>query len=143
MTSKKQGVALLAGVPLFADLSQRDLGRIWSQMKVVEHPAGHRIVEEGTGGQGFHLILAGEAVVERKRTRVRLTAGDFFGEIAVIDDGPRSASVTADGPLTTANLTSWQFKTIVRGHGDLAWKLLLTMTARLRAEQSISAGLTS
>jgi CRP-like cAMP-binding protein len=143
MTSKKHRVALLGSVPLFSDLSQRDLGRIWDQMTIVEHPAGHRVVDEGTGGRGFHLILSGEAVVERKRTRVRLAPGDFFGEIALIDDGPRTASVTAVGPLVTATLSSWQFKSIVQKRSDLAWKMLVHMTGRLRAEQSISSSLTS
>lgn len=143
MTSKKTGVALLRSVPLFSELSQRDLGRIWDQMTIIEHPAAHRIVDEGTGGGGFHLILAGDAVVERKRTRVRLATGDFFGEIALIDDGPRTASVTADGPLVTATLSPWQFKSIVRKRPDLAWKMLVHMTGRLRAEQSISSSLTS
>lgn len=143
MATKKQGVALLGRVPMFADVSQRDLGRIWDRMKLVEHDAGHRIVTEGKTGHGFHLVLGGKVTVSHKNKRLTLGPGDFFGEMALIDEGPRTASVTAATPVVTATLGSGEFRSIVKKQPELLWKLLVHMTGRLRQEQSINAGLTA
>lgn len=143
MVSKKEGIAQLRQVPMFADLSGRDLGRLWDQMKIVRHDAGHRIVTEGRAGHGFHLLLEGEVRVERKNKRVRLGPGSFFGEMSLIDDGPRTASVVATTPVVTATMTSGGFRTVAKKSPELLWKLLVHQTQRLRDEQSINASLTS
>ncbi|HEY5664241.1 MAG TPA: cyclic nucleotide-binding domain-containing protein [Ilumatobacter sp.] len=143
MVSKQDGVALLQGVPLFSGLSKKELAAIWQFMRVVSHDDGHQIVVEGKKGQGFHLILDGEVSVRRKNRRIRLAKGDFFGEMALIDDGPRSATVTAVGPVTTASIASWEFKSLAADNAAFLWKLLLVMTARLRDEQAASANLVS
>ena len=136
MTTKKDGIEQLSGVPMFSLLSKRDLGRLWDHMKNVEHAPDHRIMTEGRSGQGFHLILDGEVKVERKRNKVVLGPGKFFGEMSLIDEGPRSASVTAVGRVTTATLSAWEFKSVVKSQPELLWKLLVHVTSRLRAEQS-------
>jgi CRP-like cAMP-binding protein len=141
MTTKKDGIQRLRQVPMFADLSQRDLGRLWDHMKIVEHTAGHRIMAEGRSGQGFHLILDGEVTVQRKRKQVVLGPGSFFGEMSLIDEGPRSASVTANGPVTTATLSAWEFKSVVKAQPELTWKFLVHVTSRLRAEQAANDSL--
>ncbi len=141
MVTKKDGISLLQGVPLFAGLSQRDLGRIWERMKIVEHRDGHQIITEGRNGQGFHLIINGEVKVERTNLRVALGKGDFFGEMSLIDDGPRSATVTAVGPVTTAAISAWEFKALVANQPELMWKLLVFMTDRVRQQQSLAAEL--
>jgi CRP/FNR family cyclic AMP-dependent transcriptional regulator len=141
MVTKKDGISLLQGVPLFTGLSQRDLGRIWDRMKIVEHRDGHQIITEGRNGQGFHLIIGGEVKVERTNLRVTLGKGDFFGEMSLIDDGPRSATVTAVGPVTTAAISAWEFKALVANQPELMWKLLVFMTGRLRQQQSVAADL--
>jgi len=69
MASKRENVARLRAVPMFSDLSQRDLARIWDTMKIVQHAPGHDIVVEGKAGHGFHLILYGEVQVARKGKR--------------------------------------------------------------------------
>ena len=143
MASKKEGVTRLRSVQMFAELSQRDLGRIWDNMKLVEHAPGHRIVVEGKSGHGFHLILDGEVTVERKGKRLKLGPNDFFGEMSLIDDGPRTATVTAATPVTTAALSSGGFRSLAKKSPEMMWKLLVTMTQRLREEQSITASLTS
>jgi CRP-like cAMP-binding protein len=143
MTSKKDGIERLRRVPMFADLSQRDLGRLWDQVKIVDHDAGHRIVTEGRGGHGFHLILDGVVQVERKNRKLKLGPGQFFGEMSLIDDGPRTASVTAATPVVTATMTSGGFRSVAKKQPELLWKLLVHQTERLREEQSINATLTS
>lgn len=143
MISKKDGIALLRKVPMFSDLSNRDLGRLWDQMKIVRHDAGHRIVTEGRAGHGFHLLLDGEVRVERKNKRIKLGPGSFFGEMSLIDDGPRTASVVAVTPVVTATMTSGGFRSVTKKQPDLLWKLLVHQTTRLREEQSINATLTS
>jgi CRP/FNR family cyclic AMP-dependent transcriptional regulator len=141
--TKKEGIALLRSVPMFAEFSQRDLGKLWDHMKIVTHDDGHRITAEGRGGQGFHLILDGSVRVVRKSKRLMLGRGDFFGEMALIDDGPRTATVTAVGPTATATMSAWEFKSVVKQQPDLLWKLLVHTTVRLREEQSVTASLTS
>ncbi len=143
MTSKKDGIARLQGVPMFAGMSQKDLARIWELVKIVQHDAGHRVVAEGHSGVGFHLILSGEAVVERKGKKFPLGPGTFFGEMSLIDGGPRTATVTTVTPVVAATLSAWEFKTIVKKNPEMAWNLLVHLTGRLRSEQSIATNLTA
>lgn len=143
MVSKKDGVARLQQVPMFSSLSSRHLGRLWDHMKIVDHSAGHRIVTEGRSGYGFHLILEGEVKVERKNRGIKLGPGEFFGEMSLIDDGPRTASVVAVTPVVTAAMASGAFRSVAKRYPDLMWKMLVHQTARLREEQSIAANLTS
>jgi CRP-like cAMP-binding protein len=143
MASKKEGVERLVSVPLFSTLSKRDVARLWDGMRLVEHEPGDEIVVEGRSGRGFHLIMDGTVRVERKGTKVTLGAGDFFGEISLIDEGPRTATVTAVTPVTTASMSSWEFRTFTRDKPEILWKLLVHVTGRLREEQSARANLTA
>ena len=67
--------------------------------------------------------------------RGALGAGDYFGEIALIDDGARSATITAETDMTTYGLTPWEFRPIVESDGTVAWKLLQALAAKLRAAE--------
>jgi CRP/FNR family transcriptional regulator, cyclic AMP receptor protein len=143
MTTKQDGVAMLGAVPMFADLTKRDLGRLWEQVKLVDHAPGHQIVGEGRGGHGFHLLVAGSVLVVRKGKKLTLGPGEFFGEMSLIDEGPRTATVTAAEPTTIATLSSAAFRSYAKKHPDLLWKLLVFMTGRLRDEQTVTANLTA
>ena len=143
MSTKKDGVERLAAVPMFAELSKRDLGRLWDRMKVARHAAGHQIVSEGRGGHGFHLVLDGAVRVQRKSKQLTLGPGDFFGEMSIIDEGPRTATVTASEPTQVASLSSAEFRVFAKQHPELCWKLLVFMTRRLREEQTVTANLTA
>jgi CRP/FNR family cyclic AMP-dependent transcriptional regulator len=129
-------VELLERVPLFADFDRRDLERLARSFKERTFESGHAVASEGKGGAGFFVIESGEATVTvRGSERRKLGPGDYFGEIALIDDGARSATVTADSDLHCYGLTSWEFRPLVETNASIAWKLLETMAKRLRAAQ--------
>ena len=83
-----------------------------------------------------HATYNEASVTVRGGERDKLGPGDYFGEIALIDEGARSATVTADSELRCYGLTSWEFRPLVEGNAGIAWKLLETMAKRLRAAQS-------
>src|ERR687896_843610 len=99
-------VEVLQRVPLFADLNKREVKQVARLFKRRSFAEGETIAKEGAGGGAFFLIDSGEAKVsvggEERRT---LTAGDYFGEIALIDEGARSATVTAASELVCWGLT--------------------------------------
>jgi CRP/FNR family transcriptional regulator, cyclic AMP receptor protein len=130
-------VELLQQVPLFSDFERGDLQRLARSFKQRTFEAGSRVAGEGKTGAGFFVIESGEATVSvRGDERGKLGPGDYFGEIALIDDGARSATVIADSELRCYGLTSWEFRPLVESNASIAWKLLETMAKRLRAAQS-------
>jgi CRP-like cAMP-binding protein len=131
---------LVQGIPLFADLDKKELQGVASSMKERTFNAGQTIASEGQTGIGFFVIADGTAkVTQGDQERATLGPGDYFGEIALIDDGMRTASVTADSELRVYGLTSWEFRPIVESNASIAWKLLKTMASRLREAESRSA----
>jgi CRP-like cAMP-binding protein len=131
--SKKDMLALLGQVPLFEGLSRKELQSILETGKEITHGEGHDIVEEGSTGVGFHLILEGEAeVLVGGVPRGTLRAGDYFGEMSLLDGGPRSATVRTVTPVHTIALTSWAFMPLLDKSPSIARKLLLEMSKRLR-----------
>jgi CRP/FNR family cyclic AMP-dependent transcriptional regulator len=127
---------LLRKVPLFADFDQNDLKRLARSFKERTFDAGSTVAGEGKTGAGFFVIESGEASVSvRGDEHGKLGPGDYFGEIALIDDGARSATITADSDLHCYGLTSWEFRPLVESNASIAWKLLETMAQRLRAAQ--------
>jgi CRP/FNR family transcriptional regulator, cyclic AMP receptor protein len=129
-------VDLLQRVPLFADFERGELERLSRSFKERTFDAGSTVVGEGKTGAGFFVIEDGEATVSRGGDeRAKLGPGDYFGEIALIDEGARSATITADSDLRCYGLTSWEFRPLVESNASIAWKLLETMAKRLRAAQ--------
>ena len=126
----------LGATDLFGSVGRKALDAIASQARVVEHAPGKEITEEGGSATGFHLIRTGSATVHVGGTpRPSLGPGQYFGEISLIDGHPRSATVTADGPLTTISLASWSFKPILDEEPGVARALLVVMCQRLRAAE--------
>lgn len=144
MATKKEKVERLARVPLFSDLSKRELGRIVENSKETVHVAGQTVVTEGHEGAGFHLILSGEASVHRGgRKVVTLGPGEYFGEMALLDGGRRTATVVAETDLVTLYIAQWGFKPLVRDNPQMAWKIVVHLTKRLREEQKGRDSLTA
>lgn len=130
-----EAVDALSRVPLLSGLERRDLERLSRDFSERVFPAGSTVVEEGQErGIGFFVIADGEATVSRDGKEVqRLGPGDHFGEIALIGDRVRTATVTADTELRCLVMTVWDFRSFVRGDPDVAWNLLQHL-ARLISE---------
>jgi CRP/FNR family transcriptional regulator, cyclic AMP receptor protein len=123
-----EAVDLLKRVPIFEGLDNRDLERIAGSMKQRTFRAGDTVTTEGQGGVGFFVIEDGEAKVTiHGDERRRLGPGDYFGEVALLTDSPRTATITAESELRCYGMTSWDFKPLVENHGSIAWKLLQSM----------------
>ena len=139
-------VEVLKGVPLFADLDRRELQQIARLFKERRFPEGDTVMKEGLGGAAFFVIESGEAIVSvGGRERRRLKPGDYFGEIALIDEGARTATVRAATELACYGLTLWEFRPLVRENGEIGWKLLQALAAKFRdlakdAESAASDG---
>jgi CRP/FNR family transcriptional regulator, cyclic AMP receptor protein len=126
--------ARIRSVPLFSSFGDKDLERVAAIAKTVEFPAGKEIARQGESGVGFHMITQGDAEVEVDgAVRAALGPGAYFGEMSLLDGGPRSATVRALTPLRTVSLTSWDFNALLDQHPELSKKLLIELSRRLRA----------
>jgi CRP-like cAMP-binding protein len=132
----------LAQVPLFASLAPRHLKRLADLTEEQRFMEGARVVREGDIGDTFYVILEGEAKVVTSSGRVvnRLRPGDFFGEISLLDGGPRTATVVAETPMTMLALPRAAFLKMVRQEREVGVKLLAYAASMLRRlERSASA----
>ena len=127
-------IEVLQRVPLFTDLNKRELRQIARLFKVRRFAGGQTVVQEGSGGAAFFVIESGEAtiVIGGKKRKI-LKPGDYFGEIALIDEGKRMATITASSELVCYGLTYWDFRPLVKANGVIGWKLLQRMAKMLRA----------
>lgn len=129
--------SMIGSVPFFAGLDAKRRKSVASQGKEMSYKASDNIVTEGTMGVGFYLILEGKAEV-RKGSKVLATLGpgQFFGEMSLIDEMPRSADVVAVSPAKCWALSSWAFNSIIKANPDVALMMLKEVVKRLRAAQS-------
>jgi CRP-like cAMP-binding protein len=126
----------LRNVALFSGIEGKELNRIANQMKERVFKEGSTVVSEGETGAGFFVIAEGNATVSvGGNTRATLGPGDHFGEIALVDEGVRSASIIAATDLRCYGLTPWEFRPFIEEHPKVAWVLLQTLARRLRAAQ--------
>jgi CRP/FNR family cyclic AMP-dependent transcriptional regulator len=124
----------LANVPIFSGCSKRELGIIARASKEVSHKQGTVIAREGERGIGLFLILDGQCKVTiGGKTKARLGPGDFFGEVALLDGGPRTATVTALSPVRLVGITGWVFRGLLMEHPTIALKTLEAVAGRLRS----------
>lgn len=118
---------------IFSDLSDEEVRQIAGLFKIRRFSAGETVVREGSGGAAFFVIETGEADVSVKgEHRARLKSGSFFGEIALFDEGTRTATITAINDLVCYGLTYWDFKPLVEKNGVIGWKLLQRMAQIVR-----------
>ena len=130
-------VGALQRVRFFVDLDRRQTEQIARLLKQRRFAQGETVIREGSGAAAFFIIDTGEAEVSSKGVAINtLGPGDHFGEIGLIDGGPRSATVVATTELVCYGLTFWEFRPLIERNGAIAWKLLQALAKRLRvAEQ--------
>lgn len=123
----------LSQVKMFSSLTKKELGLVARAADVINVPAGTDIVKEGEIGHDFYLIAAGSAVVKRNGRRIAtLEAGSYFGEMALLDKGPRTATVTTAEPSELIVLGQREFTSVLDQVPPIAHKLLVHMAKRLR-----------
>jgi CRP-like cAMP-binding protein len=131
--SKSAKVDLLRNVTLFAGLSQRQLEQVARLAEEVDVPAGNRLAAAGEIGHELFIIVDGHASVNTPDNRmVSLRAGDFFGEMSLIDGGPRSATVTASTPMKLLVIGHREFWSLLNAAPQLSAKIMRALSERLR-----------
>jgi CRP/FNR family transcriptional regulator, cyclic AMP receptor protein len=126
---------LLGGCPLFSGVDRNDLGAIGERAIEVDFPADHVIARQGEIGTGLFVVIDGAVrVIRDGKELARLGAGDFFGEMSVIDGLPRVAQVVTTAPTRCLALASWEFERLVLEHPTIGLAILRGLSARLRAK---------
>ena len=124
---------MLKNVPLFAGLDNRELQQIANSMRERRFQAGDTVTQEGAGGVGFFVVENGEAdVTVAGDARGTIGPGDYFGEIALINESPRTATITARTDMLCYGMTPWDFRPLVETNSTIAWKLLTAMAEKLK-----------
>lgn len=124
---------LLSQVKMFSSLNKKELALVSKASEVVKVPGGTEIVKEGEIGHEFYLILSGSATVNRGGEDIaELRPGNYFGEMSLLDKGPRSATVTADSDSELVIIGQREFAGVLEEVPAVAHKLLVSMAARLR-----------
>jgi CRP/FNR family cyclic AMP-dependent transcriptional regulator len=131
--TRRRSAVALSGVPLFSSFSRRHLHRLADSADDVAFRAGEQIVEQGNLGETLFVLLEGQAKVVRDgRVRARLVPGDFFGEISVLDGGPRTASVVAETPVSALRVFRRTLLEMIGSEPRLALGLLEGIARRIR-----------
>jgi len=127
----------LRSIPLFEGIERKDLERLARSFRERSFHEGDVVTKEGEPGTGFFVILEGSAhVTVRGQTVATLGPGDALGEMALLDEGPRSATVVAATDLRCIALTPWEFRPFIEEYPTVAWTLLQTLARRLRAAET-------
>jgi CRP/FNR family transcriptional regulator, cyclic AMP receptor protein len=133
MPSEFAAYDALKKAPLFSDLTEDELHQIAKLFRERQFPQGKVIVREGQSGEVFFVIKSGTAVVSaRGEEQAMLSVGDYFGEIALFDDGLRTATITASDELVCYALPHPEFRKLVENDGVIGWKLLHRLTRIIR-----------
>ena len=135
MLRKNAKIELLKRVPLFERCSKSELQRVARLADELNLPAGRNLTKEGERGKEFVVLVEGRAEVRRKGQRLReLSAGDFLGEIALVADVPRTATVTTLTPVDILLVTARDFRTLMQDVPSLQPKVLYALAMRLPPE---------
>ena len=132
---------LLARVPLFAGLTKRHLRAVASIAAERNFPDKATVAEEGKPGEDFYVVVEGQASVVRAGRKIaRLLPGDFFGEIALLDEGPRTASVVTETPVSVMTINRKPFEALLRKEPSIVLKMLEELAGRLRTQDRSLTG---
>jgi len=136
----------LARVDLFSDLTKNELEVIGNSCQQRTYSAGTTLIKQGDIGVGLYILTKGRVRVTQAqdpdKAEIDLGVngpGDVFGEMALLDDLPRSATITAIDDVTALLVPVWEFRTILRNHPDISLKLLSVLSRRLRRAQAPGA----
>ena len=134
-------IELLQRVPLFSGLGRRELERVANSMKERRFHKGDAVISEGRGGVGFFVIDEGEAdVTVHGEERAKLGPGDYFGEIALLTESDRTATIMAETDMRCYGMTMWDFRPLVESNASIAWNMLQALAQKLRdAERAQTA----
>jgi CRP-like cAMP-binding protein len=135
----KAWLDVLVDIPLFADLSRRHLGKVAALGRTKRFPARTSIVTAGTNADAFYVILDGKATVRAGNRRIPLTTGDYFGEMALLDGGVRSASVVADTEMLVMAIPRRGFLKLLESEPKIAISIMSTLAHRVRSMQATSS----
>jgi CRP/FNR family transcriptional regulator, cyclic AMP receptor protein len=125
-------VKLLSQVPLFAHCSKRELEQVARIADEIDLREGKEMTREGSRGREFFVLLEGEADVVKNGRRInRVGPGDFFGEIALVHDSPRTATVTATSPVRALVVTERSFRRLMEEQPEIQRKVLVALAERL------------
>jgi CRP/FNR family transcriptional regulator, cyclic AMP receptor protein len=125
--------ARLKAVPLFAHCTAKQIQFMVTQVEDMDFPAGRVLCTEGKSGGDFFVLLSGAADVTRKGRKIaKMVPGDFFGEIALVDGGPRTATVTTTVPSRCLVLGPRQFQNVLHQDTDIAHSVMKALTLRVR-----------
>jgi CPA1 family monovalent cation:H+ antiporter len=131
-------IEMLKATSLFSGLDGSQLEKIVANGEYRSYKAGENVVRRGETGAGFYLVIDGVLQVRKKGEEVgRLTKGDFFGEMALIKDQPRSADVNALGDATCLVLTSWAFQVLIGCYPTIAKNIMQELARRVLQTQQI------
>ena len=135
-TERAEALPVLRSVPLFAGLTPQQLRRVAEVGRVKLFRAGATIVHLGETGDTFYVIMDGNALVVRETGRpLKLHTGDFFGELALIENAPRSADVIATDDVTALAIGHTAFKRLLRSEAAFTHAILCAVVGRLRNDQ--------
>ena len=131
-------VELIKGVPLFSELGRKELDEVASIADEIDLAEGKELTVEGQPGREFMVIVEGDATVRKGGEEVnRLTAGDFFGEIALVRQQPRSATVIAETPIRALVITDRSFRALLEHSPGIEEKVMSALSARLGPDDSL------
>jgi CRP/FNR family transcriptional regulator, cyclic AMP receptor protein len=132
---RDQKVDLIKHTPLFANCSKRELQQIARIADEIDLREGKVMTRQGAPGREFFVLLEGEADVTKDgRTINQLSNGDFFGEIALVSDTPRTATVTATSPVRALVITDRSFRRLLKDQPEIQSKVLAALAARVAPE---------
>jgi CRP-like cAMP-binding protein len=123
---------LIKRVPLFSQCTKKELAEVAHIADEIDLPAGKDLMREGERGREFFVLLEGTADVSKKKRKLaEMKSGDFFGEIALVSDAPRSATVTTSAPVRALVVTDRDFRTLLRHSPGIQLKVLQALADRL------------
>jgi CRP/FNR family cyclic AMP-dependent transcriptional regulator len=129
----RASIDTLKKVPLFVGLDDKELEQIALSMRERRFSAGDTVTQEGAGGVGFFVVEEGRAdVTVGGEAKGSVGPGDYFGEIALINESPRTATLTASTDMLCYGMTPWDFRPLVESNSTIAWKLLTAMAEKMR-----------